>query len=169
MTATGPYGSEEWSTLRACWLDLKQPRFQSPEHTRERATLRQRHDGALDGLAAAGLLEPGVAEAVREAFAEALSHIGMKGALCYAVMPFEAAPRQDLIAQAEALAGMAGRSRIDPATVARARTALERDMAWLAQFEAGERPDHLEDGQATPDQVEAARVLVALLLEGKVP
>jgi hypothetical protein len=142
MTATQPYGAEDWSTLRACWLDLAQPRFQSPERTRERVALRQRHDSALDALTAAGRLEPGVAEAVHGAFAEALSHIGMHGALCYAAMPFQTAPRQDLIAQAEALAGM-------------------------AQFQAGRQPGELEEIRATPAEVEAARLLVEVLLTGR--
>jgi hypothetical protein len=158
---------KHWRTLRACWLDLRQPRFQSPPQTRERARLQNRHDRALSALAAAGRLEPGVAQALHAAFEEALSHIGMHGALCYAVMPFEAGPRRDLMAQAEALGKMAGRSRIDPATVARARSALERDMAWLAQFQAGKLPSELEEVQATLAEAEAARVLVELLLERK--
>lgn len=73
---------EAWRKLRACWLDLRQPRFQSPPQTRERALLRDRHDRALSALAAAGRLESGAAQALRAAFEEALSHIGMHGALC---------------------------------------------------------------------------------------
>lgn len=79
-------------------------------------------------------------------------------------MPFEAGPRRDLMAQAEALGKMAGRSKIDAATVARARASLEHDMAWLSQFQAGKQPDELRDVQAMPAEVEAARVLVELLL-----
>ncbi|HSD82495.1 MAG TPA: hypothetical protein VLG46_01475, partial [Anaerolineae bacterium] len=61
------------------------------------------------------------------------------------------------------LTEMAQRSDIDPATVERARAALARDMAWLAQFRAGENPKDLESIQATPTEIKAARILVDLL------
>jgi hypothetical protein len=59
---------------------------------------------------------------------------------------------------------MAQRSAIDPATVARARAALEKDVAWLSLFQAGQQPGDLNVIQATPTEVKAASILVALLL-----
>ena len=69
--------------------------------------------------------------------------------------------------QAGALAEMARRSNIDPDTVTRARDAMARDMAWLAQFQAGQAPGELSSIEATPAQIEAARILVELLLAKK--
>jgi hypothetical protein len=73
--------------------------------------------------------------------------------------------RGDMTTQAAALAEMAERSTIDPATVARAQEALERDIAWLEQYKTGNQTGDPERIDASPAEVEAARVLVELLLE----
>jgi hypothetical protein len=59
---------------------------------------------------------------------------------------------------------MAARSEIDPPTVAQARAALERDIEWLEQFQAGQVPGSWEQIGADPTAIEAARILVELLL-----
>jgi hypothetical protein len=38
-------------------------------------------------------------------------------------------------------------------------------MAWLARFEAGQQPGMMQSIKATPEEAEAARVLINVLLE----
>ena len=103
------------------------------------------------------------------AFEEAVKHTQAKQATCYAPLPQDAAnpypPREEVVTQAAALAEMAERSVIAPETVAAARAALARDMAWLDQFRAGGDPGEVTALEATPAEIEATRVLVALLAE----
>lgn len=154
-----------WQTLRACWLDLRSSQLQSFDETDFSKALRQRHAQALDELVASGELPAGVAAEIQMAFEQAIAHVQRQMATCYIALPPEYTPRQDLMEQAAALTDMAAASDVDPDTVARARAALERDLAWLSQFSAGQRPGELDDVVATPEAIEAARILVGLLLE----
>jgi len=173
-TDTTPPASESeerWRSLRACWLDLRDTRLQSPGDPTFSKDLRRRHADALKALVASQELRADVADEIGIAFEEAVNHVVRKMATCYVPIESREAnpypPREELITQAAALTEMAGHSDIDPATVARARKALARDMAWLAQFQAGQAPGELSSIEATPAQIEAARVLVELLLERK--
>jgi hypothetical protein len=74
------------------------------------------------------------------------------------------APREDLIKQTELLEEMASEGDIDPETLAQAQAALERDIAWLVQFHAGEEPGELDEIEITLEAAEAARILGVLLL-----
>jgi hypothetical protein len=156
--------SSSWSALRGCWLSLQDPQLQSFEDTDFSKGLRQQHTEALDALVASGELERAVAAEIGVAFEQAVAHVQRQMATCYIALPPEYMPRQDLMQQAAALEEMAEQSQIDQATVAQAQEAMQRDVEWLAQFGAGQTPGKLEEIQATPQAVEAARILVELLL-----
>lgn len=157
--ATDPH----WNTLRASWLELNNPQLQSYEDTDFSRRLRQQHRKALAALTEAGQIDRAVAVAIQVAFDQAMAHIQRQQVTCYIALPPEYAPRQDVMTQAAALTEMAQRSKIDPTTVERARAALARDMAWLAQFQVKQQPDDLADIQATATEIKAARILVDLL------
>jgi hypothetical protein len=160
--------SEKWHALRACWLDLRDPRLPAPDGAALSRDLLRRHSEALDELQAVGQLDSDVAAAMGVAFLEAVVHVQRKMATCYEPLPpgqpNPYVSRDDLTTQAAALTEMAERSAIDPLTVTRARATLERDIAWLAQFQAGKQPGKLDEIRAMPAEVEAARLLVELLL-----
>jgi hypothetical protein len=143
---------------------LADPRLQSFEDTEFSLSLRQRHTDALKALVDSKELEAAIAAEIGVAFEQAVAHIQRQMATCYIALPPEYTPRADLMTQAAALTEMAQRSSIDSNTVARAWAALERDMAWLSQFQAGQKPGELNVIQVTPTEAEAARILVALLL-----
>jgi len=154
----------DWATLRECWVDLDNPALQSFEDTDFSRDLRQRHDDALTALVESGEIDASVADEITAAFEEAIAHIQRQQATCYIALPPVFAPREDLVQQAAILEEMATEGDIDPETVAQAQAALEQDIAWLAQFHAGEVPSELDEIEVTPDAAEAARVLVKLLL-----
>ncbi|CAG0936327.1 hypothetical protein TFLX_05197 [Thermoflexales bacterium] len=163
-TPTPQANDARWSALRASWLELKNPQLQTYEDTDFSRHLSQQHAEALTALTEAGLLDAAVAADIQVAFDQAVAHVQRQQATCYIALPPEYTPRQEVLTQTAALTEMAQRSDINPATVERARAALARDMAWLAQFQAGEKPDDLADIQATPTEIRAARILVDLLL-----
>jgi hypothetical protein len=139
--------------------------LQSFEDNEFIVALRQRHQEALQKLVEFGDLEPAVAEEIEVAFGQAIAHIQRNMATCYIALPAEYYPRADLLSQEALLEEMAAQSDIDPATVEQARAALARDIEWLAQFEAGQVPGALEEIEPDPHAIEAARILVELLLE----
>lgn len=154
-----------WSTVRACWLELDHSELQSFEDTDFSRDLRQRHEQALATLVESGKIDAAVADEIAVAFEEAIAHIQRQQATCYIALPPVFAPREDLHRQAEMLEEMASEGDIDAETVAQAQAALERDIAWLAEFHAGEEPGELDGIKVTPEAAEAARILVELLLE----
>jgi hypothetical protein len=154
----------EWAALRGCWLDLDNPELQSSEDTDFSRELRQRNGDALAALVASGELDAAVADEIDAAFEEAIAHVQRQQATCYIALPPEFTPRDDLVQQAELLETLAAEGDIDPQTVARARAALGRDIAWLARFHAGEAPGEWKGVEVTPEAAEAARILVELLL-----
>lgn len=162
-----PAGDPLWEALRVCWMDLQDPRLQTFEETDFTRELRRRHADALDALVARGDINSSVAENVGIAFEQAMAHVQRQMASCYIALPPEFAPREELVSQVAALEEMAATSEIDPSTVARAQEALEQDIAWLAQFEAGVAPGELDDVHASWGEAEAARILVELLLYGQ--
>jgi hypothetical protein len=159
-----PTTSQHWTDLRRCWLDLDDPKLRSFEDTDFSHDLRQRHADALAALVTNGELDEAVADEIAVAFEEAIAHVQRQQATCYIALPPEFTPRDDLMRQAVVLEEMAAAGDIDPGTVAQVQAALERDMAWLAQFHTGEMPGKLEEIEITPEAAEAARVLVQLLL-----
>ena len=163
-TAVPPAPGPGWATLRKCWLNLDNPGLQSFDETDFSRGLRRTHADALDALVESGELDAAVAEKIEVAFGEAISHVQRQMATCYVTIMDAFAPREDMMQQAALLEEMAGKSDLDPETVARAQAALERDVAWLAQFRAGEVPGELEDVEVTPASAEAARILVELLM-----
>ena len=146
------------------WMDLDNPALQSFEDTDFSLDLRQRHDDVLTALVESGEIDAGVADGIAAAFEEAIAHIQRQQATCYIALPPVFTPREDLVQQAALLEEMATEGDIDPETVAQAQAALERDIAWLAQFHAGEVPGELDAIEVTQEAAEAARILVELLL-----
>jgi len=161
--ARTPEPNAQWQPLRACWFDLNDPRLQSCADNEFITGLRQRHADALAALTDAAELDPAVADEIGAAFEQAIAHVQRGIATCYIALPPEYMPRQDLMRQAAALEEMAARSDVDPNTVAQAQAALARDLAWLAQFQAGQTPEWFKV-EVPPESAEAARVLVNLLL-----
>ena len=161
---SAPPPNPEWAALRECWLELGNPSLQSPADDDYSRKLRRRHAAALEALVAAGELDAAVAEDITVAFEEAMAHIKRQLATCYIALPPEFVPREDLMHQAALLEEMAAKGAIDPSTVALAQAALERDVAWLAQFHAGQRPGELGELEVDPTSAEAARILVDLLV-----
>jgi hypothetical protein len=159
-----PSSRELWAELRACWLDLGSPELQSFEDNDFIRDLRRRHDDVLTALVASGELDQTVVDEIAAAFEEAIAHVQRQQATCYIALPPEFTPRQDLMQQAELLTEMESEGDIDPETVAQVQAALERDIAWLTKFHAGEAPEDWDGIEITPDAAEAARILIALLL-----
>ncbi len=159
-----PARSERWAALRDCWYSLDDPRLQSFEDNDFIRELRRRHQEVLAGLVAAGELDAAMADDIAVAFGQAMAHIQRNMATCYIALPPEYAPRAELLDQATALEEMAAQGGLDPAAVEQARAALARDMEWLAAFQAGQVPGELEETEADPTSIEAARILVELLL-----
>jgi hypothetical protein len=159
---------EKWDALRARWLDLRNPRLGSPDGDAFSHDLLRRHSEALSALQASGGPDDDVAAAMAVAFEQAFAHVQRKAATCYEpLQPGQPNPytsREDLTTQAAALAEMAERSAIDPVTIARAREALERDLAWLARFQTRSAIGDAGAVQPPPAEIEAARLLVELLL-----
>jgi hypothetical protein len=153
----------DWAALRACWLDLDNPELQSFEDTDFSRELHRRHEDALAALVAGGELDAAVADEIAAAFEEAVAHVQRQQASCYIALPPEFTPRENLVQQAQILEEMAEQGDLDAETVAQAQEALERDIAWLARFHAGELPGEMEI-EVTPQAAEAARILVELLL-----
>ena len=159
-----PTPNSLWVKLRECWLDLNSPQLQSYEDTDFSIELHQRHTDALNLLVNSDELDAAVADEIGAAFEQAIAHVQRQMATCYIALPPEFTPRDDLMRQAALLEEMAEQSDIDPTTTAQAQAALERDIAWLAQFQAGQIPGSLEKVEVNPASVEAARILIELLL-----
>ena len=178
------------SRLRSCWLQLD-PLAQQTHKDYERGSqmkdqLVADHRAALDTLIAAGELSAAVAAQMQAAFVEAAYHVWRANApmTCYEPVLVDYTPTgaSQLVQQANLLAEMAERGDLDPSTVAQARAAIERDIAFLglsdeetqalydelikAAGDAYTFPafDELEM-EILPEAAEAARFLVELLLE----
>jgi len=168
MSATSQESARNlnWAALRECWRDLKNPVLRSFEDTDFSRNLRVRHEDALAALVSGGELDAAVADELNTAFGQAVAHVQRQMATCYIMIPMEYFPRDDLMQQAAALEEMAAKSDINPATVAQAQAARQRDMAWLAQFHAGQKPGNLEQVPVGSTSAQAARALVDALLGG---
>jgi len=176
--------------LRGAWLQLDWLALQSKDDwergEKARQELAAQHRAALDELVDAGELSSEVADEVQAAFDAAAYHIYRSNApiTCYEPMIVDYAPvsSDQLTQQAELLTQMAEKGELDPATVSKARAALERDIAFLS-LSPEERQalydqliqaanqgavvpafDQLEL-EITPQAAEAARFLLELLLK----
>jgi hypothetical protein len=129
----------------------------------------------------------GVAQEMQAAFEGAAYHVWRANApiTCYEpILPpdYQIQGSSDLARQAKLLAEMAEQSTIEQATVAQAQAAIERDIAFLAMATDDQRvltqavrdaagdtwdfPNLIElDMDVHPQSVEAASILVELLLE----
>jgi len=117
------------------------------------------HRALLDALVDLNVLDSDVADQVQMALAESLAHIERSRALCYLMMPPIAAPRQDLLERTKVLIEVAG--TLDARTVALARTALERDIAFFEANLVKKTPS----GGASAAAQAAAQFLTELLME----
>ena len=148
--------------------------------------LSARHRQALDELIARGELTPGVADLIQEAYGAAVYHVWRSNAsiTCYEPVIVDYAPSSAgvLVQQADLLSEIAGDSNIDPATLEKARTALEHDMAFyaLTDEEVNNLYEHLVnewqnqqqdipgfesvDLEVTPDAKAAAQFILILLI-----
>jgi len=178
-----------WDDLRQSWLDLgrlaeEAGDLERGEETRDR--LMADHRAALDDLVGRGELDAAVAEEMQVAYRSAATHVWRANApiTCYEPMlypDYQMLSSSDLVRQADLLAEMAAQSDIDPATVEQARTAIERDIAYLSMpatekealiqaliDTAGDDRDYPGLGEleleVPPQSLEAAEVLVSLLL-----
>ena len=177
MAGCIPSGGQDDSPqgrLRSCWLRLdwlaRQARGDYERGEQARDELVANHRAALDDLVAAGEVDAAVADQVQVAFDEAAFHAWRSNApmTCYMALPVEYGGRDDLLQQAELLRKAA--SGLDPAVVEEVQAAIARDIAL---FEAAAGPEagaklieQFETGEikASPEAVEAARILVELLL-----
>jgi hypothetical protein len=156
--------NEPWAMLRDCWLELDHPALKTIGDTDFTRTLRQRHTEALEGLVASGEMEAAVADEIEIAFEEVILHRQGQMSTCYIALPPEFVPREDLLRQIEILEEIEATGEIEATTLARARAAIERDMAWLSAVPAWRIPGELEEVESDPVSVEAARILVELLI-----
>jgi hypothetical protein len=186
---TVSFAGAGWQRLRELWYSLdalseKAKDLEAGQRALEE--LVREHEDALRSLVEARELNANVADEMQVAFSEAAWHVWRKGApiTCYLPAPYpdyELQGRSDLQRQAELLEEMAKTSQIDEATVAEARAAIERDLAYLTLaeekrdairkqvMEAGDRaswPKLAEiELEIPPECREAAEILVALLLQ----
>jgi len=177
--------------LRSCWLQLdwlaQETREAYERGDQARGELIADHRAALDDLVAAGELDAAVADELDIAFSAATSHVFLaSGAItCYTAMPppdYSHVPHSQLVRQADLLAEMAESGDLDPATVAQAQAAIERDITFL-KFSYKEKQalyDELREAagdtydfpsfdeldlEVSSETAEAARFLVELLSE----
>jgi hypothetical protein len=144
------------------------------------------HRKALDDLVSGGEITAPVADLVHEAYGGAVYHVWRSNApmTCYepTIVNYAPASADNLVHQAEVLNQFAAGSTIDPETLAKARTALEHDLAFYALTDADvqvlyERllEEYRDAGQTlpsfdsveltlTPDVQTAARFLLDLLI-----
>jgi hypothetical protein len=175
--------------LRAYWLDFdtlarKTAEESSGDGSASYSYFRQLtadHRAALDEMVAAGSLTQEVADLVLEAFDAAAYHVWRSSVpiTCYitAGPVYAQESASVLIRQSETLEELATQGNIDPETLARARTALEHDLAFYAlseadlqnlydQFAKSGQPyppfENVEVGM-TPDAKVAAQFLIDLL------
>jgi hypothetical protein len=154
-----------WDQLRQCWLalstwDISSALNWSWDETRARLDEQKTaHQAALDALVEAGEMDTAVAEQIQLAFVEAVFHIERSMATCYVAIPFEYHVLLQQVAD-----------DLDPGVLERAQAAIARDMAYLEAVKAGAAGHELaeqfktDELEASPEAVEAAHILVDLLL-----
>ena len=178
--------------LRLCWLSFGELEQATIEESNQGSTdntfgqqLLASHQLALDEIVAAGEISPAVADLIQEAYEAAVYHVWRSNApmTCYEPMVVDYAPVSAgiLVQQSEVLNEIADESAIDPETLAKARAALEHDIAFyaLTDEEVASLYERLvaewqSQGQAfpafetvdleiTPDVKNAAQFIISLL------
>jgi hypothetical protein len=202
--SASPTPHPAWMELRQAWLDVA--RSKTLAEVRE---YRAIHSDTLGALVIAGALDAKVAAEMQRAFVEATNYYNGTGAMLPTCYTATAPPRPTEIGcyvpptptscytspefgrlqwalsqQIRVLAEMDDKSKLDPATLTRAQTALEQDIAvftLIAACEGLPPGEHLatEDRlvsqfqaaalEAPPEALEAARILVVLLVRGEAP
>jgi hypothetical protein len=166
-----PTPNPAWDAIQECWYALDNL-AQSPGDETAATALRQKHAEAVHHLVLWGQLDGNVADrmslAYEAAVTAAISEAGL--AMCYDMVPSFATSNQPLcehtlLRQVEILEEMAVQGGVNRDTVAQAREAIERDMAWLAQLQA-DSVSISGSVEIDPASAEAARILVELLLGG---
>ncbi|MBL7200656.1 MAG: hypothetical protein ISS56_10930 [Anaerolineae bacterium] len=165
--------------VRRCWAsldELSEQTKQDPANSQDaRDSLSSDHRAALDDLIGLGELGAPVAAQVQAAFEEAAYHVWRSfAATCYEPVEaplHQATVRGDLMMVQQRLL-LEDTEDLDPETVARAQSAIARDIAvlgiWRAEGSVDERIAELwksGEYEASAEDVEAARFLVELLLE----
>jgi len=135
--------------LRLCWL-----RFDElAQWTGDAGSAREgdsfggeliaEHRKALDELVAKGVIAAPVADLIHEAYGAAVYHVWRSNApmSCYdlAYPEYKPASAENLVHQSQVLTQLAAGSTIAPETLAKARTALEHDLAFYALTDADEQ------------------------------
>jgi hypothetical protein len=136
--------------LRLCWLRLGEL-AQKTADARDRgdnswednpigAEMTAEHRSALDTLIWAGVISSPVGDLVQEAFSAAVYHVWRSNVpmTCYEPMMIDYAPAgaASLVQQSDALTDIAAGGTIAPETLAKAKTALEHDLAYYALTDA---------------------------------
>jgi hypothetical protein len=136
--------------MRLCWLrfdelaqktaDARDRGDNSWENNPIGAEMTAEHRSALDALIKAGAITAPVGELVQEAFSAAVYHVWRSNVpmTCYEPMMIDYAPAgaASLLRQSDALAEIADGATIAPETLAKAKTALEHDLAYYALTDA---------------------------------
>lgn len=179
----------DWQRLRSLWLDLDTIASNAGDDElgpQVRDEYIAEHQTALDHLVDRGVLDTAVAADMQTAYSEAAFHVWRQNSniTCYVPAPppdYYVASRAELVTQAQVLEEMATEAALNSDTVAEARAAIERDIAYMAMSgeeqqalaeriiaemgSGGEYPDLGETGlEVPPSSAEAARALVRLLL-----
>jgi hypothetical protein len=129
--------------LRHCWLsfgELAQATIDEANQGGSENTFGKQliayHRLALDEMVSSKELTTAVADLVQEAFEAAVYHVWRSNALmtCYEPVQVNYAPASAavLVEQSSVLTEIAAMDIIDPQTLAKARAALEHDMAFYA-------------------------------------
>lgn len=182
--------------VRACWLGLlawqaqgRRPEADHDQREAERDRRKTEHRAALDAAVEAGELQPPIAQRLAAAFDEAAFHVwrSSAGMTCYRMTMAGsrlAEGRGAVLERLAALQELADRGAVDAQVAADARETFERELVLFdgiaeletrdgqARWEAERQlVEQLDAGGVAPDadDVEAARVLVDLLLARPAP
>ncbi|MEW6093480.1 MAG: hypothetical protein AB1531_05895 [Chloroflexota bacterium] len=184
--------------LRRCWMsfgELVQVSIEESNRANAENTFGQglvaEHRTALDELVTSGEITVPVADLVHETYDAAVYHVWSTNiqSVCYDYMPaltnyYTSSSAEALVRQAEALEEVAAQGTIDPATLDKARAALEHDMAFysLSEEEVSALHDRIINdwqtlGQTLPSfeeidlditaEAKAAALFIINLLTGK--
>ncbi len=170
--------------LRLAWLRFGELAQSSTQDTENKlgTELIDLHRAALDELVENGELSAPVADLVQEAYEAAVFHIWRSSApmTCYIVGPayYTSASVNTLVEQTAALNKIAETGTVDPATLAKAKTALEHDMAFYALSEEEVQQLYQQTGkpmppfeelalEPTPEAAEATQFIIDLLTGNK--
>ncbi len=182
-----PTAASARERLRLFWLRFGELAQHSPTDTETKlgGELVAGHLAELDVLVANGEISAPVADLVQEAYEAAVYHVWRSNVniTCYEPMIVDYAPSSAnvLVEQAQVLNQLAAEGTIEPATLAKAQTALEHDLSYYDLTDAEVEAlygrllsDNQQTGQPipsfeelslelTPEAKEATQFMVALL------